>query len=358
MSEFEYIDLFPENPPVEKTTYRPETQTERHRMPLMDRKSAVKEEIHYNFEDPDYGDAEINSGERLHYTDFKRGMNSYQQTPVQTQSVSTPVVETPAKPKASGKTVEPKEKSERFISLNDEKIVWAGAIFVFFGVFAFLIGYWLGKSTSVSINTENEARVSQYQNQMAQKSTENSYMNGQTTQPSADKPVPLAPVSTTKTTVPVNASLPNSGTVPMNTTMPNNTGTPNTITKSTGTITAPPVTLPQEKPVGKPKAEIKTETKTATPVTTTKPIATTAKTGGENIAIQVSAYTQLDKAQTVESEMRAAGYNSYIVESIINGVRYYRVRVGTFATKDEANSALSKIRQMPSGKNSMILSLK
>ena len=67
----------------------------------------------------------------------------------------------------------PQKKS--YINVNDERIVWAGAIFVFFGVFIFLIGYWLGKTTLKDLALGNKQEVQKIEDKIDQKKMENNF---------------------------------------------------------------------------------------------------------------------------------------------------------------------------------------
>ena len=73
--------------------------------------------------------------------------------------------------------------------------------------------------------------------------------------------------------------------------------------------------------------------------------------------IQVSAHTSMEKAREVEDGLRKDGLESYLVEANVNGIIYYRVRVGKFSSKDDALKAVQKIKETPQGRDSMILNL-
>ncbi|NNG01641.1 MAG: type II secretion system secretin GspD [Desulfobacteraceae bacterium] len=52
--------------------------------------------------------------------------------------------------------------------------------------------------------------------------------------------------------------------------------------------------------------------------------------------LQVASYQNLEKAELRKQELVNFGHNAYIVESDINGMVWYRVRVGQFASEEEA----------------------
>ncbi|HEX2166312.1 MAG TPA: SPOR domain-containing protein [Longimicrobiales bacterium] len=63
---------------------------------------------------------------------------------------------------------------------------------------------------------------------------------------------------------------------------------------------------------------------------------------GPEYAIQAAAFSDLRPAQTIAAEIRAKGFDARIVQ--VPGSPYYRVRVGAFATTDDAAAAALRIR--------------
>jgi|YNPMSStandDraft_2_1061718.scaffolds.fasta_scaffold00019_16 cell division septation protein DedD len=220
------------------------------------------------------------------------------------------------------------------VSDIDEKLVWVGAIFVFFGVFAFLLGYWLGNIKEKEITLAQKAKQEQVQQQIAEQKTELALKQTvlpvqkaedvvqNPTPPLEEKPAQVVPV------------------------------VPSLVEETT----VSPASKPQTKPVQTTKPETKTTVKSTSPETKveTKP----SSTGGSSYTIQVSAHTALEKAQNVEAVLRQSGFTPYIVETTINDVTYYRVRVGSYGSKPEAEEVLKKVKQSSVGKDAYILSLK
>ncbi|HEX2929489.1 MAG TPA: SPOR domain-containing protein, partial [Candidatus Binatia bacterium] len=55
-------------------------------------------------------------------------------------------------------------------------------------------------------------------------------------------------------------------------------------------------------------------------------------------SVQVSAAPAKDIADTLAQRLKASGYDGYVVQAEVKGQSYYRVRVGRFDTKEEAES--------------------
>ncbi len=56
-------------------------------------------------------------------------------------------------------------------------------------------------------------------------------------------------------------------------------------------------------------------------------------------AFQVSSWQSMSKAQEEVDGLRRAGFNSFVEEITMNGVTWYRVRVGYYSTASEAKQA-------------------
>lgn len=211
----------------------------------------------------------------------------------------------------------------------DERLVWVGAIFVFFGVFAFLLGYWLGNIKEKEITMAQKEKQTQIMEKIQEKQTEVSLKHN--TLPVQQASEAIQPTTSSAQEVPVIPSL---------------------------TEPTPPMQV-QAKTTPKPTTTPKTETKPVPqiqPKQNTTPQPNTSTTG--SYTLQVSAHTSLEKAQAVESQLRQAGHSPYIVETTINDITYYRVRIGSYSSKTEAESALTKVKQLPVGKDAYVLSLK
>ncbi len=262
----------------------------------------------------------MTGAQRMKINDYKHSSHTLQKTAPQKQAQAA----APA----------PKAKS---IKLDDEKIVWAGAIFVFFGVFVFLIGYWLGKATLKTVSNSNQQYLAGIQEKLENEQLQNSMT------------MPLSQDGGKVDSITPEVSPEHSPTV--STPQPKNDIEP---------IIAPPIKDPDLK-----KPETKATVKQPAPVVKAEPksdsVKSTPAPKSSNVkgdyTLQVSAHTNLEKARSIETEMRNQGHQAYIVESMVNGVRYFRVRVGKFDSKDEADSALAKIRKTSVGKDSYLIKL-
>jgi cell division septation protein DedD len=81
---------------------------------------------------------------------------------------------------------------------------------------------------------------------------------------------------------------------------------------------------------------------------TTGPIAHLKESAGlsKKWSVQISAAPAKDIADTLVQRLKANGYDGYVIQAEVKGQTYYRVRVGRFATREEAESARqSLVRQ-------------
>jgi cell division septation protein DedD len=191
-------------------------------------------------------------------------------------------------------------------------------------VFVFLIGYWLGKTTMKDVRTTNDQYLSEVEQTLGESRVNTAFASGQNTQ---------------------------SGTVLGE--MPETTQAPEPVATISEPVIAPPVVVTTTTTVARA-----TTTTTRPPATTTTTVRRpTASEATGNYTIQVSAHTSIEKARLVEDQLRSAGYNSYIVESMVNGTQYYRVRVGSFTTKSSAEDALVKLKATADGRDAYLISL-
>jgi len=295
MSDFEFIDLFKDE---KKSLNNAKQETETLQAPV-------------------YGENDMmfeTSAQRMTLNDYKNAGHSVKKS-------SSPVSESVSHKRAT---------TGKSLKLDDEKIVWAGAIFVFFGVFVFLIGYWLGKSTMRSVRSNNEQYLAKIEKTLEQKQLENT-----PAVPDQEGAVDSA-VPETEASPQPDVKIPESA-------------------KEDAPIVAPPINDPviEKKPVHK-NVEKKTLKKTVH--NEKKPLKQIADQKGD-YTLQVSAHTRMEKARFVESRLRAKGLQAYIVESMVNGKRYFRVRVGKFDSKNQAKKALAKIKKTTLGKDSYMIKL-
>jgi cell division septation protein DedD len=322
MGETEYIDLFPGSQ-------------------LKDSKG---DQMAYQFED------EIYTPGRSRINDYKHSSSTIQKGNV---NLNGEINEN--RPFGSGEPGRNNDKKKTYLNISDERIVWAGAIFVFFGVFVFLIGYWLGKTTIKDITFSNKQAITSSEEKLDQKKMENSLTATLTGLLDGSKNDHATAGTTDKDTKDDHAV----------TALPQGADLVTPDTKDAkDTLTAPPVSA-----VKTDKTALKTEKTTKNVKLTTSSSKKTAKTdtkspknivaasSGLNYTLQISAHTSMDKARSIEDSLRKIGYQSYIVEASVNGMTYYRVRVGKYGTKTDAQSALAKVKNTSMGKESYILNL-
>ncbi|MGC8764317.1 MAG: SPOR domain-containing protein [Brevinematia bacterium] len=226
------------------------------------------------------------------------------------------------------------------LSIND-KVVWVTAIFVFFGIMVFLLGYWLGKTSIKQLFLSEREVISQKEKKLEEKKVENFVIASSTS--TADTPIVIqSPEVTEKISQPKESVAEK---IPEIKVEKKEVEKPKVDTTGSKVLTFP------EKTVKKENATPGEKIQKVTP-TTKKEVAKEL-----NYSIQVSAHTSMEKARAVEEDLRSLGVYSYLVEANVNGVTYYRVRVGKFSTKEEAEATLKRVKSSKYGKDSFIINL-
>lgn len=80
-----------------------------------------------------------------------------------------------------------------------------------------------------------------------------------------------------------------------------------------------------------------------------KPVPAQARpsSGSGSVVLQVAAYTTESDAQSRRDQLLAAGVtNAYVENAIANGKTAYRLRVGPFPTREAAEAAQARLRQL------------
>ncbi len=62
-------------------------------------------------------------------------------------------------------------------------------------------------------------------------------------------------------------------------------------------------------------------------------------------AVQISSWPTKGPADRIASRLSTAGFNAYVEEGDVSGKTWYRVRVGKFATRAEANTAIANLTE-------------
>ena len=100
---------------------------------------------------------------------------------------------------------------------------------------------------------------------------------------------------------------------------------------------APPAPAPSVSPA------TKTETAKAE---TEKPTTAESKEGAARFVVQVGAYADADKARDVRRKLEKAGLKTYTHVAETKEGKRTRVRLGPFATREEADKAADKAKQL------------
>jgi cell division septation protein DedD len=66
---------------------------------------------------------------------------------------------------------------------------------------------------------------------------------------------------------------------------------------------------------------------------------------GGKILVQVASHRSMPAAEALENRLKSRSYPVQIVKSRINGTLYFRVRVGPYASRAEAQTVLSRLRE-------------
>jgi cell division protein FtsN len=113
-----------------------------------------------------------------------------------------------------------------------------------------------------------------------------------------------------------------------------------------------------------PAKQVPPKTPSPTPTMTQKPVppVSTVKKAPEKpktvtvkeYTIQVGSFTSLDKAEEAGKLLKAKGLNGQIVVREVGGTRYYRLRIGPYENKEEAEKFLSWVKEIRGFESSMI----
>lgn len=102
-----------------------------------------------------------------------------------------------------------------------------------------------------------------------------------------------------------------------------------------------PTPAPPEEPRVTPEAKGR-EVKKPEPIV--EPPKPTIPTGVGRYTVQVSSWTTAADADRAVTKWKGAGFDAYVVEALVKGRTWYRVRVGRYATMAEAQEAVSQMR--------------
>jgi DedD protein len=104
-----------------------------------------------------------------------------------------------------------------------------------------------------------------------------------------------------------------------------------------------PKVEPKAEPKVEPKAEVKAEPK---PDVKVGDEALNGKEAAQRFVVQVGSFAEEAKSREVRLKLEKAGYKTYTHVADTKEGKRTRVRVGPFATRDEADKVASKIKQL------------
>ena len=108
----------------------------------------------------------------------------------------------------------------------------------------------------------------------------------------------------------------------------------------------PPVVVAEAKPDAKPEPKAETKPEAKAEASPAKPAASDSKDNAPRFVVQVGAFSDEGKARDVRSKLEKAGFKTYTHVADTKEGKRTRVRVGPFASRDEADKAASKIKQL------------
>jgi cell division septation protein DedD len=68
-----------------------------------------------------------------------------------------------------------------------------------------------------------------------------------------------------------------------------------------------------------------------------------ARAGAPGYSVQVAAVRELEDARTLSEQLNRAGYHAYLTTATVKQVRYHRVRVGPFQTRQTAQQVAQRL---------------
>ncbi|MEK7250429.1 MAG: SPOR domain-containing protein, partial [Bacteroidota bacterium] len=74
-----------------------------------------------------------------------------------------------------------------------------------------------------------------------------------------------------------------------------------------------------------------------------KEVATTPPAGTGNYTVQVSSWPTRSDADRVVNRLSKSGFDAYVAEGFVKGRKWFRVRVGRYATSADAQAAATKL---------------
>lgn len=103
---------------------------------------------------------------------------------------------------------------------------------------------------------------------------------------------------------------------------------------------------PVEKALEAPKAVKTVKTETTKTIVKTKKASSASKSisTGKAWALNIASFPNLSEAQSLAGKLKKGGYNAYVSGFTKDSFKWHRVRVGFFASREEASKAASVIQ--------------
>ena len=68
----------------------------------------------------------------------------------------------------------------------------------------------------------------------------------------------------------------------------------------------------------------------------------------QRFTLQLSSFQERSEAEALVASVKAAGYDAYIAEGVVDGKQYFRVRTGTYRSQEAATEAKSELEKVSS----------
>ncbi|HHL40218.1 MAG TPA: hypothetical protein ENJ37_06915 [Deltaproteobacteria bacterium] len=102
---------------------------------------------------------------------------------------------------------------------------------------------------------------------------------------------------------------------------------------------------PAKEPAVTPKRKVAGKLASRAPAAKKPGAGATPAEGKGRYAVNLASFLYKPEAMDVMSSLKAAGHNAYVTEFVKDGQRWYRVRVGFFASRDEAAKAGKRLSE-------------
>lgn len=249
----------------------------------------------------------------------------------------------------------PRQHKEMYVlSLDNTRIIWVLSITLLVVVFLFLLGYWIGRDTTGSpgvpagsyaatgqnngVADNSGTRLGQLQKKLTMMSSNSSTIN-------------YAAMTTPRHVDDLKTKLRNGLKTPREQKEFESLQgkKPKYTEKQTAKVTTRAVKAPAS--VDKSSA---TRKKTVVQKKTVRRASRIYSTSGK-YSIQVASLTRSGSAAQLKKKLKQKQFRSYVAPAKVNGKQYYRIKVGRFRDIATARKVLVKLKAIPYGKGSYIV---